>query len=271
MAFTAQDIKKLRDETDAPMMECKAALTEADGDFDKAKLILREKGMSQAGKKAGRATGAGVVAFSATDDAKTVGAVVVESETDFVSGNQGFIDAAQKAAEWVRDNGVNEEKMKELAAELVALFRENCIVAQAYQLTSENPIATYVHFDRTKGTAIFSEGLEAGGESCRLVAVHCVAFPPLVVSKGQLSQEKLDSEIEIETQRAVAEGKDEKIARNIAIGRVNKEYVKQVVLEEQPFYKEPSKSTAQWLAETANGTKVTDFKYLAIGQVAPKE
>lgn len=266
MAFTAADVKRLREETDAPMMECKSALTEADGDFDKAKVILREKGMAQAGKKAGRATGAGVVAFAPNADATVVGAVVVATETDFVSGNQGFIDGAQKIADFVRDNGVDEAKLTELAAELVALFRENVVVAHAHQLTSANPIATYVHFDRTKGTAILSSGEHAGGESARKVAVHATAFPPQVVRKDQLSQEVLDEQIKVETQRAVNEGKDAKIAENVARGRVNKEYVKQVVLLEQPFYADGGKTVQQWIDENAKGLVIEDFKYLAIGQ-----
>jgi len=265
--YGAQEVKKLREETGAPMMECKSALDEADGDFERAKEILREKGKAAAGKKAGRATSAGVVAFSATADNKTVGAVLVETETDFVSKNPEFVSMAQEIADYVRDNGADDkEKLKELSDGIIAKFRENAQVAKAVRLTSDSPIATYVHFDKTKGSAIVSTGDNAGNEAVRKVAVHAVAFPPEVVSKDQLSQEKLDSEIEIETQRAINEGKPENIAKNIAQGRVNKEYVKSVVLLEQPFYADPSKTVAAYLAEESKGTKVTDFLYLAVGQ-----
>lgn len=269
--FTPKDVMKLREETDAPMMECKQALTEAGGDPERAKAILREKGKAQAGKKAGRATSAGVVAISATPDNKTVGAAVVESETDFVSKNPDFVAMSQAVADYVRDNGgsanpMEDAKFKEMAADIVAKFRENIQITQAVQVKADAPIASYVHFDNSKGSLIVSEGTDAGSEAVRKVAVHVVSLPPEVISKEDLSKEMLDREIEIETQRAVNEGKDANIARNIAQGRVNKEYVKKAALLEQPFYADGSKSVAQYLAETAKGTKITKFVYLAVGQ-----
>ncbi|HVT11318.1 MAG TPA: translation elongation factor Ts [Fimbriimonadaceae bacterium] len=271
--FSAKDVMKLREQTDAPMMECKQALNEANGDFEKAKQVLREKGKAAAGKKAGRTTSAGVVAVSASADGKTVGAVVVESETDFVSKNPDFVAMAQKVADYVRDNGGTDNPMenahlKEMAGEIVAKFRENVQITKAVQIKADAPIASYVHFDNSKGSLIVSEGENAGSEAVRKIAVHVVSLPPEVINKEDLSQEMLDKEIEIETQRAVNEGKDEKIARNIAQGRVNKEYVKKAALMEQPFYADSSKSVSQYLAESAKGTKVTRFVYLAVGQGA---
>jgi elongation factor Ts len=271
MAYTAADVKRLREETDAPMMECKAALEEANGDYDRAKEILREKGKAAAGKKAGRATTAGVVAISPSMDNKTVAGVVVESETDFVSKNPEFASMAQEVADYVRDHGaplvhpMEDPKMKEFAENIVAKFRENVQITKAVRVTSDNPIHTYVHHDKTKGTIVIAEGDNAGSEAVRKVAVQAAAFPPEVVSKDELSQERLDAEIEIETKRAIDEGKDEKIARNIAQGRVNKEYIKRVVLLEQPFYIDNSKSVSQYLSEEAKGAKVNSFVYLAVG------
>jgi len=271
--FSAKDVMKLREETDAPMMECKQALTEAVGDYTRAKEILREKGKAAAGKKAGRATSAGVVAFSAAADAKTVGGVVVESETDFVSKNPDFVAMAQGVADYVRDSGGSENpmedpKLKEMAAEIVAKFRENVQITKAVQIKSDHQIATYVHFDNSKGSAVVSEGENAGSEPIRKIAVHVVSLPPEVINKDDLSKDMLDHEIEIETQRAINEGKDEKIARNVAQGRVNKEFVKKAALMEQPFYADQSKSVAQYLAENAKGTKIVRFVYLAVGQGA---
>jgi elongation factor Ts len=271
--FTAKDVMKLREETDAPMMECKQALTEAEGDYNRAKDLLREKGKAAAGKKAGRATSEGVAAVSLSADGLTVGGVVVESETDFVAKNEDFVAMAQKVADYVRDNGGSENPMedpalKEMAADIVAKFRENVQIAKAVQIKSEAPIATYVHFDNKKAAIVVSEGENAGSEAVRKVAVHIVSAPPEVISKEDLSQEMLDRELEIETQRAINEGKDEKIARNIAQGRVNKEYIKRAALLEQGFYAEPSKSVGQYLGESAKGTKITKFVYLAVGQGA---
>jgi elongation factor Ts len=262
--YTAADVKKLRDETDAPMMECKSALEEANGDYERAKEILREKGKAAAGKKAGRATNAGVVAFAVSADSKTLAAVVVQSETDFVSKNENFVNAAQKVADYVLANGapegnpMDDPKLKEFAEEIVAMFRENVQIARARRFESDAPISHYLHHDRTAGTVVVADGPAAGTEVIRKVAVHATAFAPEVVSKEQLSQEKLDAEMEIELKRALEEGKPENIARNIAQGRVNKDYVKRVVLLEQPWYLDQSKSVSQYLAEEAKGTTIKE-------------
>jgi elongation factor Ts len=271
--YTASDVKRLREETDAPMMECKAALDEADGDFDRAKQLLREKGKAAAGKRADRTTAAGVVAFAATADGKTVGGVVLESETDFVARNEDFIKIAQEIATIFRDQdpganplalSSNGKTVGEIVEEAVGKIRENIKVAKAVHLKSESPIATYVHHDLTKGAAILFTG--DAEEPMRKLAIQVVAFPPQVLTKDQLSQEKLDSEIEVEKQRAMNEGKDEKMAENIARGRVNKEFVKAAVLMEQPYYADPSKSVSQYLGEEAKGSSVNEFVYLAVGQ-----
>lgn len=270
--YTAADVKRLRDETDAPMMECKTALEEAGGDYERAKEILKEKGKAAAGKKAGRATGAGVVAFASSEDGKTLGAAVLETETDFVARNPEFVEMAQKVADYVLANGapvgnpMDDPKLAEMASEVVAKFRENALIAKALRISSETPIATYIHHDKTKGTAVVSSGTHAGTEVVRKVAVHTAAFAPEVVAKEDLSQEVLNNELEIQTKRAMEEGKPENIARNIAQGRVNKEFVKSVVLLEQPFYLDTSKSVGQYLSEEAKGTTIDKFIYLAVGQ-----
>jgi elongation factor Ts len=272
MAYTAKDVQRLRAETDAPLMECKAALEEADGDFEKAKAILREKGKAAAAKRADRSTAAGVVAFSTSEDKRTVAGVVVESETDFVAKNEEFIAIAQKIADVVRDGytqgedvmnaSSNGHTVRDLVEEAVAKIRENIRVAKTAKVTADEPIATYVHHDRTKGSAVLGKG---NVDARRRVAIQVVSNPPEVVSKDQLSQEKLDAEIETETRRAMNEGKDEKIARNIATGRVNKEFVKKAVLLEQPFYMDNSKTVGQYLQEEAKDAQVEDFVYLAVG------
>lgn len=268
--YTAQDVKKLREETDAPMMECKAALDEADGDYEKAKQILREKGKAAAQKRAGRSTAAGVVAFAPSEDGKKVGAVVVESETDFVARNEDFIQTVQHIAEKIRD-GVSKDsdEIKHILEGAVAKIRENIKLVRADVLKSENGIATYVHHDRTKGSAIVLKSGDANADPVKKVAVHTVAFPPQVVDKSQLSQERLDAEIATETQRAINEGKPENIAKNVAQGRVNKEFVKSVVLHEQPFYADPSKTVKEYLRENSPQAEIDQALYYAVGQTEP--
>lgn len=254
--YTAADVKKLREETGAPMMECKSALEESEGDYARAKEILREKGQAAAAKRSDRATGAGVVAFASNGDA--VSGVVFECETDFVSRNEDFIALAQQVAE---AGLTDDSKFAQLAQDATAKFRELSKVTKYVKLPAGT--VTYIHHDKTKGAAVVAN---PPSDAVRKVAIQVVAFPPQVVNKSDLSQELLDKEIELETKRAIDEGKPENIARNIAQGRVNKEYIKQVVLLEQPFYADGSKSVSQYLAEEAKGTTVTGFEYLAVGQ-----
>lgn len=280
MAISAADVKKLRDETDAPLMECKAALTEAEGDYARAKEILREKGKAAAAKRADRQTKAGVALLVSSPDDKTVGGVVLESETDFVAKNDEFIAIAQKMAEafLATDPGGDPLAVKVggttvggLVEEAIAKIRENIRVTKAVRLTSSASIATYIHHDKTKAAAIELEGtastlLEVGHK----LAIQSVAYPPRFIEKSEVPQEFIDHEIQIETKRAIEEGKKEDIAKNIAIGRVNKEIIKHVVLLEQPFYADQNKTVADYLAEQAkagNGTiKVKAFTLLTVGE-----
>ncbi len=267
MSYTAADVKKLRDETDAPMMECKSALEEAGGDFDKAKQVLREKGKASAGKKAGRATNAGAVGFAASEDGTKLGVAMIESETDFVSNNEGFQQMVKDLAAKVLENGtMTEDQMKEFGDEVIAKFRENCVVKVAELMSSDSKIAYYRHHDGTIGTVVLSTGDNAGSEAVRQVAVHIAAIKPQVVSKDDLSKEVLDSEYETQYNRAINEGKPANIAENIAKGRVNKEFIKEAVLLEQPFYKDGGKTVAQFVAEEAKGTTITGFRLIAVGQ-----
>ncbi|MDH4387209.1 MAG: translation elongation factor Ts [Fimbriimonas sp.] len=267
MAYTAQDVKKLREETDAPMMECKAALDEADGDMEKAKQVLREKGKASAGKKAGRATNAGAVAFAASECGCELGVAVIESETDFVSNNENFqAKVAELAAKALAEGTLSEEAKKEFAVDVVAMFRENCEVKLAEKVTADAPISFYRHHDGTIGTYVVSTGDNAGSEAIRQIAVHIAAIKPQVVSKDDLSQELLDSEYQTQYQRALNEGKPANIAENMAKGRVNKEFIKEAVLLEQPFYKDAGMTVAQFLAQEAKGTTITAFKLVGVGQ-----
>lgn len=254
--FTAQDVKRLREETGAPMGECQGALKESDGDYDRAKEILREKGKAAAAKRSDRETGAATVAF-ATEGERTAG-VVLESETDFVARNPEFVALAERAAQLA----LMGEAFAALEEEATAKFREKTKVTKAVVL--EGQVATYLHHDKSKGAMVAYTG-DADADAVRKVAIQAVAFPPEALRKEDLSQELLSKELELETKRALDEGKPENIAKNIAQGRVNKEFVNKVVLLEQPFYIEPGKNVLTWLGENAKGAEITAFAYLAAG------
>lgn len=279
MAISAADVKRLRDETDAPMMECKSALEEAWGDFEKAKAILREKGKAAAGKRAGRSTSAGVVAFARSANHQAVGGVILECETDFVARNEDFVAVAQELAEVFLHSEPGSDPLAvkhgdktvgQIVEECVAKFRENAKLAKAVHLEGSNHFAAYVHHDRTKGAVVEVAGGEQSLDAAHKVAIQVVAFPPEVVRKEDLSQSMLDNELAIEKKRAVDEGKPEQIAEKIAQGRVNKEFINRVVLLEQPFYIDPAKTTGAFVAEQAKAAGTTieikSFHYFAVGQ-----
>lgn len=272
--FTAQDVKRLREETDAPMMECKGALVEANGDFDRAKEILREKGKAAAAKRSERSTAAGVVAIASSADGKTAGGVVLECETDFVARNQEFIDLANELAQAFLANAPGDDPLAVpfgdgtvgAAVEgAVAKIRENIKLANAVRVEAEGQLGTYVHHDRTKGAIVDMTGegdkLVALGET---LAIQVVALGAQVVSKADLSQEILDREMELETQRAKNEGKPDDVAQKIAAGRVNKEFVKGVVLLEQEYFRNDKLTVAEFL-QSEGGATPKSFVRLTVG------
>jgi len=253
---------RLRQETDAPVMECKQALEEAKGDFERAKEILREKGKAAAVKRADRDTKEGVVAISKSANHKSVGGVVLECETDFVARNEDFIAIASELAEIFLHNDPGNDPMavkhgnksvKDIVEGAVAKIRENIKLTKAVHLhTDANEYATYVHHDHKKGVIIEVNGdaknaIEVG----RAMAIQSVAHPPEFVSRDQVPKEFVDKQIQVETKRAIEEGKDAKIAGNIAQGRVNKEIMSRVVLLEQPLYKDQNKKVGDYLKEEA--------------------
>lgn len=277
MSFSFDDVKRLREMTDAPIMECKAALTEADGDFEKAKQILREKGQAAAAKRADRNTAAGVVAVAHSGDHKKAGVAVLECETDFVARNEGFIAVTAELAEVFlhNDPGTDGTAVKHgdktvgtIVEETVAKFRENSKLTAAAHLASDNFLAVYVHHDNLKACIIELSGdadATTKGNIGRELAIQAVAFPPSYVSKDEIPAEDIAKEIDVEKQRAINEGKPENIAENIAKGRVQKEWLSKVVLLEQPFFRELSKTVGQFLKEEGKGVEVKAFHYYYVG------
>jgi len=259
--YTMSDVQRLRQETDAPMMEVKQALDESDGNFDRAKEILREKGKAAAVKRADRQTSEGVVAISKSHNHKSVGGVVLECETDFVARNEDFIAITQELAEIFLHNDPGQDPLavkhgnktvKEIIEGAVAKIRENIKLTKAVHLHTEDQFATYVHHDHKKGVIVEVKGDASNAvEVARAMAIQSVAHPPEYLSRDQVPKEFVDKQIEMETKRAIEEGKDEKIARNIAQGRVNKEIMSKVVLLEQPLYKDQNKKVGDYLKEEA--------------------
>lgn len=231
LKIDAQSVKKLRQETGAPMMECKKALVEAEGDFDRAKQILREKGQAQAAKRAGRATSEGIAAVVASEDSTKVAAIVVECETDFVARNEEFKSMVAALADGLLasvDAGpgqtvepdlstvVNGKSLKQHAEESVAKIRENIRIVSAVVATAADggKIAVYNHTNTGKA-ASYVEYTGDDGEAAFQVAIQAVAFPPTYLRREDVPQDLIDQEIETETQRAINEGKPADVAGKI--------------------------------------------------------
>ncbi|GAB4121773.1 MAG: translation elongation factor Ts [Fimbriimonadaceae bacterium] len=279
MAISASDVKRLREETDAPMMECKVALEEAGGDFEKAKAILREKGQSAAAKRSGRSTSEGVAKFVVSADGKSAVGVVLESETDFVSNNEGFRKLVDTLANGLLNapadavNGdvhsvsIDGKTVAELVTEGVALFRENIQLTQAVKLETDGAIGVYNHHTGKQAAVVMVSGdATNAAEVATKCAIQAVAMGATYLTKAEVPQEIIAREMELETQRAINDGKPAEMAAKIAEGRVNKEFFKSQVLLEQPFLEDESKSTAQFLKEMAQGTvEVTGFKRITVG------
>lgn len=261
MQINPQLVKQLREETDAPMMECKQALVEAEGDFDKAKQILREKGQVAAAKRAGRATNQGIAMSVVSPDAKTAASIVLECETDFVARNDQFVALAQKLANAFLNAAPGEDPkavqtedgpVGELVEKAVAVIRENIQLKKAVRFESEDTLAVYNHHDRKKTAVAELSGSASNlAETGYQVAVQTVAFPPRFIRREEVPQDVIAQEIETEKQRAINDGKPPQVAENIAKGRVNKEFYQAQVLLEQPFYLSPDETLGQYLEAQA--------------------
>ncbi|MFI9642258.1 translation elongation factor Ts [Micromonospora sp. NPDC051925] len=271
--FTAADVKKLRDLTGAGMMDCKKALTEAEGDFDKAVEILRVKGAKDVGKRAGRTAANGLVAHS--------GKALLElnCETDFVAKNDAFIALAQQLVEHGERSGVG------TAEELLATELDGKTVADLIQEQSakigeklvlnrfaklDGTVAVYLHrksqdLPPAVGVLVEYSGKtdEAGDADARGTAMQIAAMRPKYVTRDEVPAEVVESERRIAEQTAREENKPEAALPKIVEGRVNA-FFKDYVLIEQASVSDNKKTVKQVLAEA--GIEVTRFVRFEVGQ-----
>lgn len=265
MAFTAKDVKVLRERTSCGMMDCKKALTETNGDMEKAIEILREKGLAAAAKKAGRIAAEGIV-VSVVDDAKKVGVVLeVNAETDFVAKNDGFIAFVNSVAQTIiNNNPANVEELltqkcdgsdmtvEEVLRDKILTIGENMKIRRFERY--EGDTFAYVHGGGRIGVLVKFDTDVANkpefAEYAKDIAMQIAAANPQFLNKEDVSDEVIAKEKEILTAQAINEGKPANIAEKMVNGRINK-YYKEVCLVEQPFVKDSDKSINGYTAETA--------------------
>ncbi len=269
MAITAADVSKLRKSTGAGMMDCKKALTEAEGDFDKAVEIIRKKGQAIANKRADRETTEGVVLAKVTADKKRGALIVLNCETDFVAKNESYVDFAMSILDVaIAENPADLEALKaleingrpvaELIAEQTGVIGEKLDLA-AYETISAESVAAYIHAGNKLATLVGFNQADIDEQVGKDVAMQAAAMAPVAVDADSVPADIKEKELEIGKEMARNEGKPEAMLEKIAMGRLNK-FFKESTLMEQAFVKDNKLSIKQYLDNTSKGLKAVDFK-----------
>ena len=279
MAFTAQDVKKLREMTNCGMMDCKKALTETDGDMDKAVEFLREKGLATAAKKAGRIASEGMVEATVFDCCGVGVAVEVNSETDFVAKNADFQKFVGDIAEVIaKQNPADVEALKDLKindsqtvgealTEKIATIGENMNIRRFVRYEGINQ--AYIHAGGRIGVLVNFEVAdpakaeeEAFKTMAKDVAMQIAAVAPQYVCEAEVPAEVVEKEKEILKAQALNEGKPEAIVEKMIVGRIKK-FFKDICLVDQAFVKDGDISVGTYIANVAKelGTEIKVVKF----------
>lgn len=277
--ITAGMVKELREKTDAPMMECKKALTEAGGDMAKAEEILRVKLGNKATKAATRVAAEGVVGMYVSGDAKLAAVVEVNSETDFVAKNDEFIALAKGCAELVATKNpadvaalsalpMGEGTVESTRSALVGKIGENMTIRRFVRIEAKGKLASYVHGGAKIGVLVDVTG--GDDQMARDIAMHIAASKPKSLDSSGVPAELLETERRIAIEKARESGKPEAMLEKIAEGTVQK-YLKDVTLLGQVFVKaEDGKQTIEQLLK-AKGATVNGFTLYIVGEGIEKK
>lgn len=265
MAFTAQDVKTLREKTGCGMMDCKKALTQADDNMDAAIDILREQGLAKQAKKASRIAAEGV-AYAATNADATVGVVVeINSETDFVAKNDDFMSFVKTVADTIIEKNPadvdallaekaadSDMTVAELLQEKVLTIGENIKIRRFARY--EGAVATYIHAGGKIGVMVNFEtdvaGKEGFAEYGKDIAMQIAAVNPSYLQKSDVPDEVIEHEKAIMTEQVINEGKPEAIAQKIVLGKIGK-YYEENCLVNQAFVKDNKMTVEQYTAKVA--------------------
>ena len=274
MAISAKLVKELREKTGAGMMDCKKALTETDGDIDKAIDYLRENGIAKAAKKSDRIAAEGLVHVEEKGNEAAI--VEINSETDFVARNEGFQELVKEIA-----NQVLETKAETVEALLETTLADGKSVDQrvkesistigeklsirrfAIRTKSDNDaFGSYLHMGGRIGVLTVVEG-STDVQAAKDVAMHIAAINPKYVSSEQVSEDEINHEREVLKQQALNEGKPEKIVEKMVEGRLRK-YLQEICAVDQNFVKDPDQTVEAFLK--SKGGKLVDFVRYEVGE-----
>ncbi|PIQ35245.1 MAG: elongation factor Ts [Bacteroidetes bacterium CG18_big_fil_WC_8_21_14_2_50_41_14] len=275
MNITAQQVNELRKVTGAGMMDCKKALIEAEGNMENAIDVLRKKGQKVAANRADRSASEGVVLAKTSADGKFTGIVMINCETDFVAKNADFVEYVQsvldvavenkaKNAEELSAMSLNGRTVGETIVDKTGVIGEKIEIGKYAFVTGESTYA-YIHPGNRIATIVaFNKAGQQLAQAGKDVAMQAAAMSPIALDKGDITQDVIDREIEIGKDQARQEGKAEEMLEKIALGKLNKFY-KENTLVNQTFIKDAKKSVAEYLTDTEKGLTVTDFKRFALG------
>jgi len=273
--ITAADVNKLRQQTGAGMMDCKKALTEANGDFEAAIDNLRKKGAKVAASRQDRESNEGVVIAKTTSDGKRGVIVEFNCETDFVAKNADFVAFANSIADLAIEKNpasleeltnleLNGEKLADTIISKTGTIGEKVGVSKFETVTGEKVIA-YIHGNYRLGVLVsLSTNPSNADEIGKDVAMQIAAMNPVAIDKGDVDSKTIERELEIAKDVIRAEGKPEEMVEKIAAGKLNKFY-KDSTLLNQEFVKDSSKTVAQFLNDVEKGLTVTAFKRVQLG------
>ena len=262
--ITAGLVKELRELTGLGMMECKKALTEANGDLKKAEELLRIKSGAKASKAAARVAAEGVIGSFVSGDAKVGALVELNCETDFVAKNDDFVAFARSLAETVakREPGAAEEDQRQ---KLVQKLGENITIRRFKRLQAKSKLVLYVHAGSKIGVLVDFEGPDDVGKD---VAMHIAFAKPAYLSKTDVPQEIVQEERRIQEARAKESNKPAEIAAKMVEGSLNK-FIGERTLGGQPFIKDDKQTVDKMLA--AKKARVNAFAFFVVGEGIEKK
>lgn len=275
MSISAKDVMKLREATGAGMMDCKKALTEADGDMDKAVEILRKKGQKVSEKRADRDANQGLILTRLSDDKSEASALEINCETDFVARNEDFQSQAKsfldKAFEKkVKSAGdlLNEEVdgliIEKHLESMVGKIGEKIEISRVVYVKTSGTMVDYIHPGNQLGVLVEFEGALNDETIGKDVAMQIAAMNPIAVTRDSVDASVIDKELEIAKEQLINEGKPAEIAEKAAKGKLRRFYEERVLLE-QKFVKDNGVSVKEYL-EKNDAPLVKSFHRLQLGE-----
>lgn len=278
--ITAKLVKELRDRTGAGMMDCKKALGETNGDIEKAIDLLREKGIAKAAKKSGRTAAEGLIFDGVSADHKTAVVLEFNSETDFVAKNEEFkalgakmVEIALrpeiKTIEDLKAAEIDGVTVETTITNLIAKIGENMSLRRFEKISTEGFVTTYNHLGGKLGVIVEMSGetTDENVAKAKDIAMHVAAMDPKYVDRSVVTTDDLDREREISRKQLEAEGKPAQIIEKILVGKMNKFYEENCLVD-QIFVKAENKET---VAEYAGDIKVVSFARYKVGEGIEKE